>query len=259
MAVPVFSDVTPLNNAVNVSASTTLAFTVTDIDLDLDPVYVEIYIQSARAYANETNYFGFTTVRTGVPGGYSYVVTSPLDYAYYSVIEIALYARDYASNSVSLLFSFTIEAPSECFQGPVNTFEETLLVPYTSSALISTELMRQGLLSNLIETKEPEPAVRALFIQGHEIELSPIIRGIVLAPTDAERAVTLCHRKSLLDVYTALPRKSTWMYNSIREMGTLGLPIEHRTMLESYIQLTEPTWTVSLMCFLVLLAKTLDV
>jgi hypothetical protein len=256
--VPVFSDVTPLNGAMNVATDVLLAFTVTDLSLDVDPASVEVYVQAARVYANETNYFGFTTIRTAVPGGYSYTVMSPLDYAYRSTVEVALYARDYASSSVSLTFYFVIEAPSECFQGPVNTFEETLLVPYTSTYLVSTEAMRQALLLNLIETREPEPAVRALFIQGYEIELQSVLRNLVLPPTDAERAVTLCHRASLLTVYDALPRRLTWMTNSVKEMGSLGLPIEHRTMLMSYVRLTEPVLIVSLMCFLVLLAKTLD-
>ena len=258
MATPIFSNVTPTDGAIDVAIDVAVAFTVTDVDLDLVSTSVEIYIQSARVYANETNYFGFSTVRTSVPGGYSYVVTSPLDYAYHSLVEVALYARDVAGNSVSSTVSFEVEPPSECFSGPVNTFEETLLVPYTSAYLVSTEAMRQALLLNLIETREPEPAVRALFIQGYEIELQSVLRNLVLPPTDAERAVTLCHRASLLTVYDALPRRLTWMTNSIKEMGSLGLPIEHRTMLMSYARLTEPVLVVSLMCFLVLLAKTLD-
>lgn len=246
----------PAADQVNVEANVELLFEVTDAVLDLDPSTVLCIINDVIAYQNETERNGFTVARTAILGGYEYSVTPPIGYTYGSTVTVFLFAEDYSHAHTSESFTFDIMLSPDCFTGPLNTFEEKVVVPFTADVHY-LELIRYGLIQNFVKIN-PITATRAVFLQGQTHELAIILRDLVPTPTATEAASLLCKRRSLLTVANLLPDKEVWLEGCVSELAGLGVPIEHRQLIKSYIASADEIQLVLLMCFVTLLAKALE-
>jgi hypothetical protein len=102
----------------------------------------------------------------------------------------------------------------------------------------------------------PEEAVRALWLHAHSQELAPVLRGVVVTPTDTQRAAYLPHRLPLLAIDMVL---SPWaeIPAVLQELSVCGLPDMHKELLQSYMQPEFPTYQVAVACVAVLLAHAL--
>lgn len=252
-ATPVIYDVYPVADQVNVPASTTLRFKITDAVLDLNPNSVQCVINEVVAYENVTEKNGYTVVRTTIPGGFSYVVTPPIEFPYTSTVSVFIYAEDYSAASTSLSFTFDVELSPDCFTGPLNAFEETIIQPFPVT-LKNLEAIRYSLIQNFVKLN-PIVGTRAVFLVGHAHELSVILRDLVPIPTEEERQTLLCKRRNLLTVADLIPEKRIWLRGSLTELSSLGVPFEHIQLISSYVDPADDAQTIALMCFVVLLAK----
>lgn len=255
-ATPIIFDVMPTADQTNVSAATTVEFTVTDAVLDLNPSTVLCIINEVTAYQNQTELNGFTVARTPVLGGYSYVVTPPIPFTWGSTVSVFIFAADYSLAHTDTSFTFDVELSPDCFTGPLNAFEETVIAPFADT-LKNLELIRYGLVQNFVKTN-PVTATRAIFLTGQTHELSIILRELVPTPTTTELTSLLCKRRSLLTVASLLPDKHTWVENSIDELAALGVPLEHRQLIQTYIDAADEVQMIVVMSFIVLLAKALE-
>lgn len=252
---PIIFDVVPVADQVNVPATTTQVFKITDANLDLNPAAVLCIINEVTAYQNQTQQNGFTVVRTPILGGYSYVVTPPVQYTWGSTVSVFIFAQDFSLATDTESFTFDVELSPDCFTGPLNAFEEKVVVPFTGDYK-NLELIRYNLIQNFVKIN-PVTATRAVFLLGHTHELSVILRDLVPIPTEEERSSLLCKRRSLLTVAGMMPDKYTWLGNSTEELVALRVPLEHRQLIQTYLDAADETQVVLVMCFMVLLAKAL--
>lgn len=252
---PEFENLDPEENSSNVSPDKVVSFDIVD-NVAVDPTKTLIFVNGLLAYENEVAENGYSVVRTPVTFGYRYKVTPPLGWSFGTDVVFDVTARDTLNTLGQKAWTFAVAEDPTCFAGPLNATEEALLSPFTS--LDHTERLRKALL--LAATTRPDSitAARVVYMNGHSQELTPVLRGMVATPTDAERAARLCNRSTHLAISNALRRKINLLPGAIRELQGLGLPREHVAMLNAYAAEDQPNTEVPLACLIVLLAKALE-
>jgi len=148
----------------------------------------------------------------------------------------------------------------DCFSGPVNAFEELLLVPYDFGAttLYYTEQLRSLMLNITMDRPDPVTAVRQIFLRAHQMELAPVLRNIVPTPTLRERESTLCYKRTAIQIDAALRRKPGLLRACLSELKALKLPQQHYTLLHTYLDTDQPNDITPLACVILCLAKALE-
>ena len=252
---PVVCNQSPAPNATRVEPDAKVKFDITD-NVAVDEGTVLITVNGILAYSGSSEQNGFTIVRTVIAQGYHYQVTNPLEWSYNEAAEINVFAVDTLGIPVNVTWWFTATADEACFAGPLNATEAELLGPFTS--LDYTERLRLALVAYMTTTGDPIEAARAIYLRGHSQEFAPILHGIVATPTDAEAGSRLCNKSTNLSVSNSLRRKSNLLPGAIRELVALGLPYEHRALLEAYAREDQPNTEVPLACVIVLLAKAFE-
>jgi hypothetical protein len=252
---PQFENLDPAENEAKVAPNKVISFDITD-NVAVDVTKTLIFINGVLAYENETEYNGFTVVRTSVLFGYRYRITPPFGWPYGSEVVLEVSARDTLNTLAEKTWSFFIQSDATCFDGPLNETEEALLEPFTS--LVYAEMLREELLLASVTRPNAIIAARVIFINGHSQELAPVLRDMVPSPTAAEKASRLCYRATNLYVSNFLRRKVNLLPGAIQELQGLGLPDEHAALLNAYAQEDQPNTEVPLACLIVLLAKALE-
>jgi hypothetical protein len=251
---PVFRNLDPVESAADVDAGDPIIFSITDANDDINPTTVSITVNFVTAYANETQQNSYAVVRQAIAGGYKYTVTPPVAFPFGSVVSVVLYVEDYGANKVTKSYTYTVEPDADCFDGPLNTFELSLLGSL-GTGFEYTDALRQALIESISSDLDPIEAIRTMFLAAHNSEISPILRDLLPLPTSREVVARLCYKRTALETVQLLPRRDFLIQSSLAELGASGLPHEHVALLKRYAATQEPSTLLSLCCFNVLLAR----
>lgn len=258
MASPVIDTFFPVDGAINVVHTTELEFNVTDTDGNLNAATITVMINAVMVYQSEVALPGWTVTRAVIANGFFFLV-SPLrgTWEYEQVVAVTVEAEDLIPNHTAVSMSFTVEKDAACFDGStLTTFEQSLLVPYTSAGYVEMDRLRQDMLQWC--SPSATHSLRVLFLLAHAIEIAPIMRGLVPTPTVAQKAVRLCYKTSVVTIAQNLRGKAERYTTLLAELRAAGLPQEHTTMLGTYEDQEDPFTYVALHCFFVLMAKALE-
>lgn len=254
-AAPYFTNYSPAIGTL-IPIDQALSFEVQD-NIQVDESTVQISINGVVIYTGSASRAAYTVVVTPVGTGYRYDITAPSAWAYSSEVIILAYAVDSVGVPATDSWYYPVVDDSLCFEGPLNSFETSLLAPYTNAALVNMETLRDWLLTNAIDPPHVFRAARFVWLRAHTIEVGPILRDITPTPDADDRAVVLCNQCTNITLNTALRSKPNILERSVVELLAVGLSPLHVKMLQRYIT-TNPNDRVPLACFLVCLAKTLD-
>lgn len=252
---PQVTNRSPAPNASGVSPTAKVKFDIID-NVAVDENTVIITVNGVLAYVSGAEQNGFTVVRTVVSQGFHYEVTNPLEWSYNQDAEVNVFAKDTLGISVNSIWQFTVTSDETCFAGPLNDTEAALLVPYTS--LDYCERLRKALVQHNTRNHDPVESARAIYLRAHTQEFAPVLYNLVPTPTTAEASVRLCNKSTNLSISNNLRRKPNLLPGAIRELSALGLPREHRALLEAYAREDQPNTEVPLACVIVLLAKAIE-
>ena len=252
------------------------------IDGSLALSSVILSVNDVVIYSNQVAHGGYAVTRTTLPGDQTrYEITPPDGWPYNTQLTVGVYAEQDAwwyrwftglsalwmdaygegesMDAGTARWDLYVEEDPSCFFGPINTFEESLLLPYShyDSTLRFTEQLRTLLLDLAIARPQANRAIRWLFLHAHSNELAPVLRTLVPTPTTAEMAVRLCGQRSNVIIDAALRGKPGLLPAVLRELQTLGLPPAHAAMLQRY-DIDDPNARVPMSCLAVCLAKVLE-
>lgn len=217
-------------------------------------------INDTVVYADEAARGSYSVVRTVLSGTQTrYAVTATDGWSYGAALTPSVYAEDTLADVFMDRWDLDVVEDPTCFTGPITSFEESLLLPYShyDSTLRFTEQLRTLLLDLAVARPQANRAVRWLFLRAHSNELAPVLRTLVPTPTTAELAVRLCGQRSNVTVDAALRGKPGLLTSVMRELQTLGLPPTHAAMLQRY-DIDDPNARVPMSCLAVCLAKVLE-
>ena len=279
------SDTAPVPNALDTTYSFTTATDVPPQVLNIDPESGEsevaedkvisfdaydnvgineastlIVVNSVLAYSGSASKNGFVVTKNTITQGFHYTVTPPTDWPFGGVITVQIHLRDDLGVTTDFVWTFFIYEDPNCFTGPINAFEASLLVPYdlAGTTLYHTEILRSKLLLAVSSRPDPIKAVRQIFLRAHRHDLSSVLRQVVTAPSVKERASKLCYKRTIIQIDADLRGKPGLLKAALAELSDLGLPVPHRQMLRRYLSTDEPNDLVPLACFIIVLAKALE-
>lgn len=266
---PTLIIVTPGAGAINVEESSSISFKLAD-DTNVELVSVVIELDRGHGYELVYNLEAFQA-GWGGPGssvtvdasinGYLFVIDPEVDLPIDSRIALRVAATDSTGNSsTGMGWYFYTRENTDCFTGPLNTFEESLLVPYAYGAttLYYTEQLRSLMLNIVMSRPDPIKAMRHIFLRAHEMELAPILRSIVPTPSIRELDSRLCYKRTAIQIDGDLRRKPGLLLASLTELRSVGLPQQHSALLRTYLQTDQPGDVVPLACIIICMAKALE-
>ncbi|MGD9209333.1 MAG: hypothetical protein PVI90_01085 [Desulfobacteraceae bacterium] len=257
---PEVRNIDPYNGQVDVSSNKKIEFDAWD-NAGIDEVETSITINSTLAYQSSSSQNGFTVTVVPIVNGYHYEIAAPTNWTRGGTVTVAVQIKDILGVTTNASWIFYIYGLLDCFTGPINSFETSLLVPYDMAAtkLYHTEILRNMLLSIANTQPDPIKAVRQIYLQAFRSELAPILRGIVPSPTTREKNVKLCYKRTIIQIDAILRSKPNLLRGALAELRSIGLPVPHNTMLYRYLSTDEPNDLVPLACVVIVLAKALEV
>lgn len=219
-----------------------------------------IFVNNVLAYESSAPLNGFTVTKTLIANGYSYEVTSPTPFNYNAKVCVRAVVQDTLGYVGNYQWCFYAEKASQCFDGPINSFETSLLFPFAlaETKLQYTEKLRKLLLDNATSTLDPLASIRRIFLQAYTLDMAPILRQVIQEPTNAEKNVVICNRTTLININKALNKSLGLLEACVYELGTIGLPRKHVQLFKKYALLEQPQTRVPFACALVCLAKALE-
>lgn len=257
---PEVRNISPANGETDVAADEKIEFDAWD-NVGIDEGETIITVNSTTAYQGSSGQNGFTVTATPIVEGYHYEVISPTNWARGSIVNVQVKLYDTLGVTVTTSWLFYIYGAPDCFTGPINSFEASLLVPYdrAGTTLYRTEILRNLLLNAMNTHPDPIKAVRQVYLCAFNSELAPMFRDIVPTPTVREKAVKLCYKRTIIQIDSILRSKPNLLRASLAELTSIGLPAPHNKMLSRYLSTDEPNDLVPLACVIVILAKALEV
>lgn len=201
-----------------------------------------------------------SAITANTNNGYDVVIDPEQDFAYDTSYDVIVSVQNDGGLSAVATWTFYTGADPTCFIGPLNVFEQSLLVPYdyAGSKLYYVEQLRRYLLEVVTNVPDPIKAIRQVFLRAHMCDLGPVLRGIVPTPTTFEKAVKLCYKRTAIEIDADLRRKPGLLKAALSELKGLGLPVEHSQLLWSYLRTDQPNDLVPLACLIVCMAKALE-
>lgn len=250
----------PASGESEVASTKDIEFDAYD-NVGIDETSTLIVVNNVLAYQNSAAKNGFVVTKNTIAQGYHYKVTPPSAWPFGGVITVQVHLRDDLGVTSDTNWVFFIYEDPNCFTGPINAFEASLLVPYdlAGTALYHTEILRSRLLLAVTSRPDPIKAIRQIFLRAHRHDLAPMLRGIVPTPSKRELGSKLCYKRTIVDIDADLRGKPGLLKAALAELSGLGLPVPHRQMLRRYLSTDEPNDLVPLACFTVVLAKALEV
>jgi len=242
-------------NAEPFTPDASFAFTITD---DVFYNSVVISLDDVVVYENETGKLGYFIERTVPANGVRYTVSAAEPWAYNRLLRIGLFAQIVGLDVNTFSWTLRVTEDASCFTGPINTFEESLLFPFTTVTLRRTEELRAFLLDNAISRPQANRAVRWLLLRAHNSALACVLRDLVATPTIPERQARLCAQRTDYALDQSLRGKADILPQVITELQSVGLPANHAQLCLSYDR-DDPNLRIPLACVLVCLAKALEV
>jgi len=257
---PEVRNMDPSSGQGNVATDKKIEFDAWD-NVGVDESSTLIVVNNVLAYQSSAAQNGFIVAVSTIAEGYHYEVTPPDDWPFGGVITVQVLLRDTLGVTATSEWLFYIYEDPDCFVGPINAFEASLLVPYdlAGTTLYHTEILRNKLLLSVSTRPDPLKAVRQIYLRAFRSELASMLRSIVPAPTAREKSVKLCYKKTIIQIDAALRSKPGLMRGALAELRALGLPAPHAQMLYRYLSTDEPNDLVPLACVIVVLAKALEV
>jgi hypothetical protein len=252
---PTFSSLVPAAGTTGVATDASISLDITD-GVAVDPTTITILVADVMVYQAEVAQNDFVVVRTPISGGYHFEITHPDIWPYNTWFEVKASAKDTGGNPSSIEWQFLTLLDADCFVGPLNDLEASLLQAFSSVKFC--ERLRKALFASITTNGDPTESCRSIFLRAHSQELAPVLYGLVTPPTAFEARARLCNKATNLAVSDYLRRKTNQLPGAILELRALGLPQQHVAMLNKYAQDDQPSVEVPLVCVLVLLAKVLE-
>lgn len=266
----------PLDNVLHIDQS--LAFTIA-AEVVTDSIIVSI--GSTIVYAHSTGQNRYHVTQTVVPTGTRLEITPPDGWPYDTQLSLGVYAiyggawwyRWFTGDAPLTMepygdaepmsddtasWTVQVEEDASCFIGPINVFEASLLLPFSTLSLQRTEELRAYLLDNAISRPQANRAVRWLRLRAQDSTLATVLRNLIIPPTVVERQAKLCYQRTNVELDQGLRGKGEILPQVITELQGLGLPEAHVQLCLSYDR-DDPNLRVPLACVLVCLAKALEV
>lgn len=250
----------PASGEGNVDANAKIEFDAWD-NVDVDESSTLIVVNNVLAYQGSVAKNGFLVNVTTILDGFHYEITPPDAWPYGGIITVQVLLRDALGVTSTTEWLFYIYEDPDCFTGPINSFEASLLVPYdlAGTTLYYTEILRNKLLLSVSQRPDPIKAIRQIYLRAFRSELASVLRNIVPSPKPREYNVKLCYKKTIIEIDAALRSKPGLLHGALQELKALGLTVPHYQMLRRYLTADEPNDLVPLACVIVVLAKALEV
>ena len=257
---PQIIDKSPAPNAINVREDSPVAVWFFDADYDLDTPSAQIVINGVLAYDGVTGFQSGFTGRTSYSAG-SFIVTVVRlgGWSYEQVVTVTASISDLTALSVSETWSWTVRANPVCYAG-VTPLTIELQIQQPMTTFIELEVPRQVILANALKiaklvNQQGNKAARVVYQLGFATELSTVLNRYNVRDTEALKT-TVCERQNILIIDAQLHAVRDRIKAGIESLYTLrALPQEYVTGFMDYLDSTLPSYRVSLVANLVMLAR----
>ena len=227
---------------------------------DLDSASVFITINGLVVWENGLAAPWATVARDPITNGFRFTVLLYPPYPYSSEVSVYVYAATTTAINDAVTWRFSIIEDPTCFIGPNNDLENVLLSPYplASTILPSMERLRKCLLESAVANANVHAAIRALFVRTLQSDVRTMLFGSIAVPTDAEKAVRICHKNTIVTQAQLIGADYGLIAPAIAELRRLGMPQQHQEMLLRHLNTGDPAVWVPLACVVVFLAKLME-
>ncbi len=254
----------PLPGSINVAEETPVSVRFYDVDLNLDPSTISITINGVAPYTGSGGFAaGYAGRTTYSAGSYLVQIFKMGGYGFDTVVTVTAYAADLTALSVSDTWSWTTRADPVCYSGltplPIEIAIQSPLITFLDieparRVFMDNDLGADPLATRAI-TSRGNKAARVLYQMAFETELSAVLNPFALKNTKALQVV-VCERQNMILLDAALARYQTALKAGIQSLFNLrALPEPYVSSFLEYLDSTLPTYRVSLVANMVLLAK----
>jgi hypothetical protein len=254
----------PAANSANVSEDATVTVRFYDVDLNLDASTIVVTINGVVTYDGTAGFSPGYVGRATYSAGSVAVQVYKLDgWGYESLVTVTGYAADTTALSITDTWSWTTRANPICYTGltPLR-IETAMLTPLVT--FLDIEPARRLFLDNALITdplatraisNRNNKAARVLYQIGFETELSTILNPFNIKSTKALQSI-VCERQNIMLLDAALMQQANALKSGIQSLfNQRAVTEEYISGFLEYLDSTIPTYRVSLVANMVMLAK----
>lgn len=250
----------PLPKAIDVVENTPIAVWFYDAEFNLDSTTASITVNGVVAYSGVSGFSPEYTGTVTVTGGSLVIQLFKLGgFSYDETVTVTAYIADTSALNVTDTWSWKVRANPLCYPGTAPLPIE-LLIQQPISMFIGLEAARQALFDSVLKTttavRQPgNKAARVIYQLAFSTELSTVLNPYNLKNKDALKT-TVCERENILKTDQRLATVSAPIKLGIQELyNKRALPQEYVTGFMDYLDSALPSYRVSLVANMVLLAR----
>jgi hypothetical protein len=260
---PQIIDRAPVPNALGVREDAPVAVWFFDADYNLDTATAQIVINGELAYLGSSGFQPGYTGRVTYNAGSLIVLVARLGgWEFDEVVTVSAEIYDLTSLYTSDTWSWTVRANPICYTG-VAPLPIEIKIQSPMDSFLEIEVARQVLFDNVLKLGRNVPqqgnkAARVIYQLAFETELSTILNPYNLKNKPALET-TVCERENILVVDAQLQTIRGRIQAGIESLFTLqALPQAYVTGFTDYLDSTLPSYRVSLVANMVLLARAFE-
>lgn len=259
---PYISGRVPPPNALDVPEDTLVGVQFRDNDLNLSTNTAQVTINGVVVYSGFVGFAaGYRGIVTYSAGALNVLISKVDGWGYDAEVVVSAYIQDETALTANDTWHWHTRVDPVCYSGLTPLpIEIALQSPMTQ--FVELDLARRVFLDNSIKTanatavrNQGNKATRVLYQIGFETELSTVLNPYRLR-NDAALKSVVCERENMLRLDSALSKYHDQLQAAIQSLYTLRvLPQEYISGFLEYLDSTLPTYRVSLVANLVMLAK----
>lgn len=250
----------PLPNSIDVAENTPIAVWFFDADFNLDTSTTLIVINGVTAYSGVSGFSPEYTGTVNVTAGSLVIQLFKLGgFNYEETVTITASISDTTALSTTDTWSWKVKANPLCYGGNAPLPIE-LIIQQPIELFIGLEAARQALFDSVIKTnvavnQRGNKAARVIYQLAFSTELSTVLNPYNLKNKDALKT-TVCERENILKIDQRISTVKEPIKLGIQELyNKRVLPQEYVTGFMDYLDSALPSYRVSLVANMVLLAR----
>jgi len=262
---PYIIDRVPAPNSTEVNEEAPIFVRFYDIDLNLNPASVQLTINGVLAFSGGVFTSGYVGVYSFTAGVYLVRIFKIGGWGYDSTVTVTGYAEDttFFPLSVTDTWSWRTRSNPICYSGltplAIETAIQSPLVTFLDIEPARRLFLDNALIVDPLRTRaipnQGNKAARVLYQIGFETEISTVLNTYRLRNAAALKTV-VCERNNLLLIDAALMKTHEQLKTGIQSLFSLGaLPETYISGFLEYLDSTIPTYRVSIVANMILLAK----
>lgn len=248
----------------SVEENVTISVEFFDVNFDLDPTTIEIYVNNALAYSGisgfSAGYYGRVTYGAGTA---KVQLVYAQGFEFGQTVRMRAIAFDALANAVDDSWYFVIKNDEICYSGlDVLPIETALQTPFLT--FLEMENLRNLMFGYVIRpqtlsvTNQGNKAARAIYQLAFATELSTIQNKYNLRNEDA-LTVRVCEKQSALRIDAQLQRYRPKIDASLAELRLLNaFSDEYIRAFQDYADSSLYLYRVSLVANMLLFAKSIE-